>query len=260
VRAKSSRGLLLTSIALVALGVILLLNNYLLLSGFNVSALWPLLLVFLGAVILLRGDVIPRDDARTFGITRGSVEAATLEISAGEVDVTARPLQREGRLIAGQYAAESRPALNVHETTAHLRMERASTPWLSFSDWEVSLAHDLPWQLYVSTSLGQVKFDLTGLIVQRAVIATGFGDIRVVCPREALEPLELRSNLGNIHFLTPPGSSTRVYTHGSRFFKVHADPNRYDQSAPGVYTARNTSESALIEVHIYGTFGDAYLA
>ena len=52
-RAKGSRGVWVWSLALIAVGVVLLLNNFLLLSGFNVTTLWPLLLVILGAVILL---------------------------------------------------------------------------------------------------------------------------------------------------------------------------------------------------------------
>jgi hypothetical protein len=257
VRAKGSRGLWLTSLALVAAGVVLLLSNFLLLSGFNVGTLWPLLLVLLGAVILIRGDITPRGDVRTFGITRGSVEAAALEISAGEIDVHGRALQREGRLIAGQFAADSRPALEVRDTFAHLRMDRAATPWLSFADWEVSLARDLPWSLYVSTSLGQADFDLSGLIIQQAIIATGFGDIRIVCPQEAFEPIVLRSSLGNIHVLTPPEHSARITIHGGRMFKVHADTNRYQQIEPGVYATGNATP---VEIHIHGTFGDAYLA
>ena len=102
-------------------------------------------------MILLRGDFVPSDEARSFGITRGSVESAALEISAGEIDVQAYALQREGRLIAGQYAANSRPTLDVQETHANLKMDRAATPWLSFADWRVALARDLPWSLFVTT-------------------------------------------------------------------------------------------------------------
>ena len=50
-----------------------------------------------------------------------------------------------------------------------------------------------------------MQLDLTGLIIQRAVIATGFGDVRLVCPEEAFEPLYVRSALGNIHVIVPPG-------------------------------------------------------
>lgn len=258
---RATRGLLLWSLALTALGIVLLLNNFLLLSGFNAGALWPLLLVVLGGILLLRGDIVPSDEARSFGITRGSVESAALEISAAEIDVELRALQREGRLIAGQYAANSRPLLDVQETHANLKMDRAATPWLSFANWHVALALDLPWSLFVTTSLGQANLDLTGLVIQRAVIATGFGDVRLVCPDEALEPIYVRSALGNIHVIVPPDSHVLVRAAGSPLFRVHADATRFEAQGSGLYLARDAdTERPLIEIDISGTFGDAYLA
>ncbi|MFN8448542.1 MAG: hypothetical protein U0521_08115 [Anaerolineae bacterium] len=258
---RATRGLLLWSLALTALGVVLLLNNFLLLSGFNAGALWPLLLVIIGGVILLRGDIVPSDEARSFGITRGSVESAALEVSAAEIDVSIYALEREGRLIAGQYAANSRPSLEVDRDHANLKMHRSATPWLSFADWRVALAQDLPWSVFVTTSLGQVQLDLSGLIVQRTVVGTGFGDIRVVCPEEALEPMQLRSTLGNIHVIVPPGYRAMVRASGARMFNVHADESRYDVQEDGTYVSRDADTMRpLIEINISGMFGDAYLA
>lgn len=257
----AKRGPVIWPLALAAAGVILLLDNFLLLGDFDATLLWPLLLVLVGAQILLRGDFAPSDEAKTFGITRGSVESATLEVSAGEIDVTMRALQREGRLIAGQFAAQSRPQMTVSETHAHLKMHRAMTPWLSFADWEMGLARDLPWQIFISTSLGQVNLDLSALILQDATIASGIGDIRLVCPHEALGPLHVRSALGNIQIITPHGYNARVLVEGSRLFTVHMDENRYMQVEPGVFAALDAnSDAPLIEIHISGTFGDAYLA
>ena len=122
---------------------------------------------------------------------------------------------------------------------------------------------------FVTTHLGQVQLDLSGLIVQRAVIATGFGDIRVVSPEEALEPLHLRSTLGNVHLIVPPGSNVRITASGSSLFHVHADETRYEAQPQGgsrygaqaVYVTRDPhAESPLIEISVSGTFGDAYLA
>lgn len=258
--AKGSRGPILWPLVLILAGVALLLNNFLLLSGFNLTALWPLLLVVAGAQVLIRGDIIPRGEGRAFGITRGSVESATLEVSAGEIDVNARPLQREGRLIAGQFAADSRPDLQVTDTHAVLRMDRAATPWLSFADWELGLSPDLPWQLYVTTHLGQIRMDLSGLIVNEAVFASGIGDVRLVCPQETLGRVQVKSALGNIHLMTPDGTNSRVYARKSRLFNVHADETRYDEVESGVFVSRDSDEGApLVEVHLSGTFGDAYL-
>lgn len=259
-RVRGKRASLLGPLILVVAGVALLLNNFLLLSGFNLTALWPLLLVIAGAWILLRGDLLPAAEPRPFGITRGGVEAATVEVSAGEIDVTVRALQREGRLIAGQFAADSRPELHVQDAHAYLRLDRVATPWLSFSDWDMGLSPDLPWDVYVSTSLGQVRLDLAELAITDATIATGLGDIRLVVPRAASAPLRLQSALGDIHVQTPEGSAARVTVRAGRLFGLHVDETRYEEIAPGQYQSRYPDDDApLVELHVAGTFGDAYL-
>lgn len=258
--AKGSRGPWLWPLLVAVFGVLLLLNNFLLLGDFNAISLWPLALVIIGAMILVRGDVLPSAEGRTFGITRGSVESATLEISAGEIDVQMRGLQQEGRLIAGQYALSSRPAMRVSDTHTHLVMNRAATPWFSLSNWELGLAKDLPWELFVSTHIGQINLDLADVIVNRAVLASGIGDIRVVAPIEVLENVQIRSTLGNIHLITPVGYRARVTVAGGRFFSIHADANRYEQFEDQTFIAIDPNESApMVEIFISGTFGDTYL-
>lgn len=248
------------SLLLIAIGVLLLLDNFLLLGDFNALALLPLLLVVAGAQILLRGDLFPSEEARTFGITRGSVESATLEISSGEIDVDVRALGREGRLIAGQFAAGSRPELAVKDTYTHIKMKRSATPWLSFADWHVGLAHDLPWQVLVSSSLGQLNIDLKGLIIHEALIASGVGDIRLVTPHEAFRPLVVRSTMGNIQISTPPGYQTRIVVEAGRMFNIKHDTYRYENPEPNIYFSTEADEDAnLVEIHVSGTFGDLYL-
>jgi hypothetical protein len=259
-QSKPTGGPIIWPLVIIIAGILLLLNNFLLIDGFNITSLWPLLLVLAGAQILLRGDFLPSAEAKTFGITRGSVESATLEISAGEIDVQISALQREGRLIAGQFAGNSRPQMGVNETHAYLKMDRSATPWLSFSDWEMGLARDLPWQIFVSSSLGQVQLNLTDLIVQDVVVGTGLGDIRLICPRELFGIVKLRSAAGNIHIVTPRGYATRISLEQTRMFRVHADSRRYQQAEDGAYLALEAEADApLIEVQVFGTFGEAYL-
>jgi hypothetical protein len=269
----SAKGPWLWPLALAGLGLVLLLQNFLLLGDFNVVALLPLLLVVIGAQILLRGDFAPSADSRTFGITRGSVESAALQISAGEIDVELGALQREGRLIAGQYAPQSRPGLFVEGTHTTLVMERASTPWLFFADWQMGLARDLPWSIFISTHLGQVNADLSQIVTQQAVIATGIGDIRVIAPREAFGEIVVQSAAGNIHLMTPENYRAQIQVQTNRTFRVHADSRRYREIEAGVFVTHeaivedeNTLELAgdenypLVKIMLRGTFGDAYLS
>lgn len=258
-RATSSRGWLLFALALTTLGIILLLQNFLLLGGLSLLTFWPLLLVIIGMALLLRGDLFS-GFGKSFGITRGSVTNATIEVSAGAVDVRGRALPKEGRLIAGQFAAGARPSLHVEDNHAFLRFGRANTPLLSLADWDLALARDLPWELRVTTWLGAVDLDLAGLIVQSALIATGFGDIRITCPQEAFEPLIVRSTLGHIRLEAPVGANARIYVRGSRVFRVHFDPERYEMIGEGLYATRDAiGRSPVSEFHLSGVFGDCYL-
>lgn len=260
-RAKTTAFPMLWALLIAGVGVVLLFSNFGLLGNFNAVALLPLLLVVAGAQILLRGDFIPNADTRDFGITRGSVESATLEVSSGAIDVDILALQREGRLIAGQFAVNSRPQLDVRDTYAHLKLFRSSTPWWSYADWKMALAQDLPWQILVTTHIGQASLDLSQLIVHDVVVGTGIGDIRIVCPKESFNPLFVRSTFGNIHILTPKGYRAKVVVKQTRLFTVKFDSERYDNPEKGVYVARVDNDDApLIEIQVSGSFGDAYLA
>src|SRR5215470_1016699 len=105
---------------LIAIGVALLLKNFLLVENLDLLQYWPVLLVLAGFQLMLRGDIGITWQGQTFGITRGSVESAALEASSGELDVKIRALRREGRLIAGQYSGRSRPNLSVSGDHAEL--------------------------------------------------------------------------------------------------------------------------------------------
>ncbi|MEM9952949.1 MAG: DUF5668 domain-containing protein [Chloroflexota bacterium] len=251
------------SFLLIILGVLLLLSNFFLLGDFDIVDLWPILLVVVGAQVLLRGDILPSQAFRTFGITRGSIESATLEINAGEIDVAIRALQTRNteRLIAGQFANQARPELDVRDVHAMLTLERSQTPWLSFADWEMGLSQDLPWQIVASTNFGQVTADLNNVIVQNALINTGIGDIHLVSPSEAFEPLYVRSLLGSITILTPLEHRVRISVEGGRFFGVTVNDDRYEEIEAGVYLSRDANDDyPLIDIVVMGTFGDTYLS
>lgn len=259
-RARESGGTWFFPLTLIVIGVALLLNNFLLLGDFDVTRLLPLILVAAGAQILLRGDLLVGAKPRNFGITRGSVESGTLEISAGEIDIEVRRLQREGRLIAGQFASGSRPDLQVIENHANLKFHRSQTPWLSFSDWQMALATDLPWQLFVTTNLGRVNVDASGLIIHDALLATGLGDIEFTAPEECLEDIQIRSTAGTIRIITPFGKSTRIRVRQTRLSRVHADDNRYQEVEPDIFVALDAGESdPVVEIDARSTFGDIFL-
>jgi len=208
---RSNRPPLILPLALVIVGVALLLHNYLLLDAVDILRFWPVLLIAAGAQLLLRGDIGFTWQAQTFGITRGNVQSAALQASSGEIDVKLRALRREGRLIAGQYTARSRPALGVRGTHARLTLQRGQTWLLSLADWEIGLAHDLPY------------------------LASGIGDVRVVVSDAAPLNVLARSTFGNVTLVIPPDVPAVIHIEAGPIARVQIDETRFLLLEPGVY-------------------------
>lgn len=247
-------------VALIIAGIVLLLDNFLLIDV-DLKPYWPVLLVAAGVQVLLRGDIAPSWGSHTFGITRGSVQSATLEIESGEVDVQVRPLRKSGRLIAGQYTARSRPRLAVRSNHATLRMQRGQTWWLSLADWDVNLANDLPWDLLISSYLGQLEVDLDTLIIERAYVSSGLGSVRITCPYQATGTLAARSIFGDVHVSIPAGSRAVISVKTGPFGRVRLDSTRFERVEPGVYTTGTPQPDALdLDVVASTVFGTIYLS
>lgn len=261
-QSRGVRGPFLWPLTLAAIGLLLLLYNFLYFREFDLIALWPLLLVLAGVALLFKGDWIPNAAFRTFGITRGSVQTGMLEISAGEIDVSIRALapDQAERLIAGQFAHNARPELEVDEVDALIRMHRSRTPWLSFADWELAVARNLPWHIALTSYLGRVNLDLRELVIDSVRVGTGFGDIQIILPSECLGEIHLHTQLGTIQISVPEDLAVQVYAHGGRFFNRVVDGQRFNEVEPDVFVSSGflSDEEPLI-IHVYGTFGDLQL-
>ncbi len=231
---STKRTPLLWPLVLMAGGVALLLDNFWLVD-LDLAPYWPILLVLVGLLILVRGDFAPSWGAHTFGITRGSVESAAIEIESGEIDVQLQALRKSGRLIAGQYTARSRPGLAVRNNRARLTMHRGQTWWLSLADWDVGLAHDLPWEILMSSHLGRLDADLRGIEIERAYVSSGLGDVSVACPVRCRGELVARSSFGDVRVSVPPRRTAIVRVQSGPFGRVRADAARYTEIAPGLY-------------------------
>jgi hypothetical protein len=262
--AQPKRAPWLWPLVLMIVGVVLLLSNFLLLDV-DVTPYWPVLLVLLGVQLLLRGDIALSWQAHSFGITRGSVQSASLEIESGELDVQVRALRKPGRLIAGQYTARSRPGLNVRNNHATLRMQRGQTWWLSLADWDVGLAQDLPWGLLVSSYLGRLEIDLRGLRIDRVYAASGIGSVNLACPQQAAGVLFARSTFGDVRLSIPEGSQAVIRTAARPLGRVRVDPSRFRLVEPGVYATvlpdDSDADSAAVDLNVTAStvFGSIYI-
>jgi hypothetical protein len=264
-RSQPKRALWLWPPILIAAGIVLLLDNFLLLDV-DLTPYWPILLVLLGIQLLLRGDIGFSWQTHTFGITRGSVQSASLEIESGELDVQLRTLRKPGRLIAGQYTARSRPGLTVRNNHATLRMERGQTWWLSLADWDVGLAHDLPWSLLVSSYLGRLDIDLRGLTIERAYISSGLGSVNIVCPDQPAGLVFARSTFGDVRLSIPENCRTIIQVKAGPFARVRTDSSRFANPKPGTYVTAENGDTvepdinADVIITAYTVFGSIFIS
>lgn len=250
---------------LIGIGVVLLLKNFLLVENFDLLQYWPVLLVLAGFQLMLRGDIGVTWQGQTFGITRGSVQSAALEASSGELDVKIRALRREGRLIAGQYSGRSRPNLSVRGDHAELTMQRGQTWPFTWADWEIGLAKDLPWNLLISTYLGELDIDLRGLEVEQVNAATGIGDVRVVVSEvpagEYHGDVRACSTFGNVTLVVPPEVAAIVRVISKPMARLQIDESRFLLLEPGVYATLNYEQSdSPVNAELTSTFGTVRLA
>ncbi|MCS6869993.1 MAG: hypothetical protein RML95_06890 [Anaerolineae bacterium] len=241
-------------------GGYLLLRNFRLLPEVDLAPYAPLILVLLGVQLLLRGDLGISWAAQTFGITRGTVRAASLEAYSGELDVKLRALRREGRLIAGSYTARSRPDLTVRGETARLTMQRGRTWLFSIADWEVGLARDLPWNVLLSSFLGEIEADLRGIPINRAELGTGFGDIRLVLPELVGQGVRAFSTFGNVAIAVPEGCAALVRLRRRTFSRLQVDERFFMRLADDLYATLNHTEAARVTyAEVGSTFGTVRL-
>lgn len=247
-------------ITLVLVGIVILLNNFLLINA-DIVSLWPALLILIGLQLIWRGDLAPSWQAHTFGITRGSVESASLEVSSAEIDVRVRPLAQAGRLISGQYTARSRPRLAVRNNHASLVMRRGDTWLFSWADWDLRLAQDLPWSLLISAHLGEISADLRGITLTRGYIASGIGNIKVVCPEQTGGMLYVNSTFGDIQVTALRHVPMLLRVKASPMVRVVTGeyPFEVDAGRKFYATPAYDPQRPALEVTISATFGNIVL-
>jgi len=258
---RKQRAPILFPITLVLLGIVILLNSFLLIDA-DVVSLWPILLIIIALQVLWRGDLAPSWQAQTFGITRGSVESASLEISSAEIDVRLTSLQRAGRLISGAYTARSRPRLAVRNNHANLVMRRGQTWLFSLADWDIQLTHDVPWVLLMSAHLGELKADLRGIVIERAYIASGIGDIDVTAPDELAGLIDIRSTFGDIHLTIPEGVPALIRITASPMCRVITDDHPFETDDDGEFyaTPEYVPDQPALNIQAQNTFGNVLLS
>lgn len=218
-RRPGSTGAIVFGTALLIIGVLFLLRNVGLVS-FEWSVIWPVLLIGLGLLVVLRayrgprrgdGDpsvAIPLDGARRLELA--------LRVGAGRF----RLLGGSGALVE---AVADGPFIG-HQVErrgdlARVRLSSTGGPWRwgwrGGWEWRIGVASGVPVVLDVKGGAGEIDLDLSAVALVSATLGIGAAELRVVLPRPRGDvPVRVEGGAASFSFLVPPGVEARVVTSG----------------------------------------------
>jgi hypothetical protein len=220
-RRQSLRGPELLGLLLIGVGVLFLVDRFTPFR-FGWGAIWPLIIVGLG-VLILTGAIGRRPAG-------GSPGQTSVRVPRDGTD----QLELELRLGAGRYTvrggavelieAESRaPDLAVTTTRdgrrARVRLAH-DRPWLPFSehdaiDWQVAVGADLPTRLDIAAGAGDFTIDLSEIRVVDARLSIGAAQAVVTLPRPIGEvPIRISTGASQVTIVTPPDVEMQVRAAG----------------------------------------------
>ncbi|MGC9529199.1 MAG: LiaF transmembrane domain-containing protein [Candidatus Bipolaricaulaceae bacterium] len=240
-------GGVLLPLLLVALGMVLLLNN-LGIVGCEVWSqlwrLWPVLLIaagvdlilgrsslrwWLGAAILLvvlGGATLAVLDVSLPGerreVEQGLEGASTAQVGLGcracTLTLTAGPDRTV--LAAGQvelgWNDDLRQSFDVRDGVAHLVVQaerKHPVPSVgagSGRNWRLALAPDVPLSLTVRAGMGDAELDLRGLALERLELESGLGEVVVWLPAAGRYDARIHGGVGEVTVYAPPELAVRL--------------------------------------------------
>jgi hypothetical protein len=235
-----ARGRRLFALALIVLGVLILAVNLGLFSdeARRLAALvWPAGVIGVGVMWLRLGDRVWREDPAPFTVARGEARDADLEVKAGTADVRLEAggevAGKTAALAHGELPVSLRPQVTLRDQHTTVRLETLwGLPTWGRGRWSAALANDLPWQLNVSASTGNLNLDLQALAPQTVSVRSTFGDVDLTLPAAGGADLDVRLSFGDLTIRVPDGLGVKVMLHAGALAEVTRDERRFIQLAP----------------------------
>jgi hypothetical protein len=214
-----STGAIVFGTALLIIGVLFLLRNAGLVSV-EWSVIWPVIVIAIGLVIVLRAYRGPRRGEGDASVVIPPDGARRLELA---LRVGAGRFRLRGGSHALVEAAADGPSID-HKVERHgdlvrARLSSAAGSWMwgwrPGSDWRIGVASGVPLVLDVKGGAGEFDLDLSAVALASATLGIGAAELRVVLPRPRGDvPMRVEGGAASFTFLVPPGVEAKVVTSG----------------------------------------------
>jgi len=281
------------AILLIVVGVLILLANFGWFDWFalvRLAALWPVLLVAIGADMLTRGryrvwvwggaivvgallyafdnggprGFLGGGPAETHSVTHAlsGARAAEVSISTSVGTLRLSDLASGGDLVQGTIQTGRGETLlddlSQRGDTAVLRLVSEQRPGGSLSggdrrSWDLQLTRAVPIALDITTGVGQARLDLQALELTSLRMEAGVGEVTATLPGSGVYQADFKAGVGATHITIPPGIAARV-TVKSGLGAVHVN-GTFSRSG-GVYeTPGYAGASDRVDLNVEGGLG-----
>jgi len=227
----------LFAIALIVVGLASLAVNLGLIIGPEarrlVAAIWPAGVIAIGLGLILLGDQVWRSETAPFSVPRGEAESAELRVSAGTADLQIGSTAEPGLLAIGELPPPKRPKVAADDQHMTVRLEPLwGLPSLSRARWCAALANDLPWQVSVSSSAGNLDLDLRALMPTHVRVRSVLGDVVLNLPAAGGSQLDIRLVFGDLTIDVPEDLGVKVVVQTGALADVERDERRFIRLGP----------------------------
>jgi hypothetical protein len=193
-----------------------------------VESIWPAGVIVIGIGLILLGDQMWSSPTAPFSVARGQAEGADLLVSAGTADLRIGSTAEPAELAAGELPLPNRPKVDQREQHTTVRLEPLwGLPSLSRAHWWAALANDLPWQINVRSSTGNLDLDLRALSPAGVRVRSLFGDVDLRLPAAGGTDLDIRLVFGDLTIDVPEDLGVKVMLQTGALADVERDERRF---------------------------------
>ena len=251
---RLNAGAVIWPLVLIAVGVLMLLQNFGLISPKVWGAFWAVVLMALG-VWTLMGVLVPRrtEAEQASAALEGAARARIrLDHGAGRLNVKAG--SDPAQLFSGTFQGglDYRIDRDGDEARARLNTPPGAFPFWNWGpgagyDWAVELNPAIPLRLELRAGADEARLDLSALRVTELRIDTGASSTEVVLPASAgFTSVRVSAGAASLALRVPPGVAARVRARGGAM-SAEVDTGRFPRAgdvyqSPDYDTAANKIE------------------
>jgi len=253
------RGSLFWGIVIVLAGVLLLLNQFGLLTVSVWAFIWPVALILLGVWFLV-GPFVGRrefkDEALSIPLSGASQADIHIRHGAGRLEISALP--QSGDLLSGTFTGgvyEQHSLSSLHGNSMRVRLENRYNGFYGWPPmvgpqgyhWTMALAKNIPLKLDLKTGASETELNLSELMVTELELDTGASSNQITLPANAgYTHLRLKAGAASVMIRVPDGVAARIHYRGG-LSGINIDAGRFplqnnDYQTPGYDTAANRVE------------------